>query len=224
MQSIGITYDGQRVCIAKSKRPRVITLGVGMHQLHSKLLWCDVQLSDWERALFIRNQLKLSQQAYVDYEIVQRVRQRCCLRVYAQQRQEQLQLLKQLMLSYKKITYIETVWHGLARALIQRYGLKDEVFCCFSLRDRQLSLSVHRGSLLLYYRRDSVQDQLPIYAMRRLLACYAVLPESITIQRCFYVGLVCAKKLNLDVPIELITAAASQELIPYGLALRGVDD
>lgn len=220
MESIGITYDGQQTKIEKAQGSRVVTLGLGMAQLKTALLWCDTQLDDRERVLFIRHRLRLACHTYIDYEIVHSQRQRCCLRVYAQQHDVQEKIIKQLGLSYRQIHYIETIWHGLGRAIQHNYKLADDIFCCFSMHRKRLVFSVHQHQCLLYHRSDVLQDQSPMYAMRRLLACYFATQEALTIQHCFYVGVYVNGVLPIDAPI--ITETRS-DLIPYGLALRGVD-
>ncbi len=220
MESIGITYDGQETKIKKAQGSRIVTLGLGMAQLTTALLWCDTQLDDRERILFIRNRLRLTPKTYVDYEVVHQQRLRCCLRVYAQKRDVQEKIIKQLGLSYRHIHYIETIWHGLGRALLHIYKLKDAAFCCLSMYRKRLVLSVHRDQCLLYQRNDVLRNQQPIYAMRRMLACYFATQEALKIQHCFCVGVNADGSLPIDAPMIVETRP---DLISYGLALRGID-
>lgn len=210
-----ITQTGERV--RSSVRPQKTYIGVSFEMFSAKRLWVDDALTDAERVLFIKNQFSDVAFYSVDYEVIDRDAGRVLLHAYA---------LHQNYL-FKKATAVETVLHGLGRALRHMHDCGG-TYQCVSIFEQYIVLSVHRDDCIYFFVKEYFkQSKEVIYAIRRAMERYYA-SRPIAVDQCFFVNFTQDKELAVCAEVDFaatvtwIDEEAKEWLIAYGLACRGL--
>lgn len=195
-----------------------VVFGIDYNKLLTKRVWVDQNLTDRERVAF----LKENDQSYLDYEEIDYDHQRVCLHSFSIDKQ----ILNNDLIQLKKINLVpsrvETILHGLARAIVNIKKIHDQVLQFLLVYDDYALSVVFKDQQLIYFKRSNTHSE-PLFAIREVLQYYRCDPQEIEVDQGFYInysqntsfdGLV---PYEFDVPCKKIDFDTAQWLIPFGL-------
>ncbi len=211
-----ITHSGERVDAAL--KPKKIYVGVRMDQFSARRIWVDEALTDAERILFLKTIFSRRSFYTIDYEIIARDNGRVLLHAFALHEK----------LKGRRIAAVETVLHGLGRAILHLYACAM-AYQCVCLYPHHLLLTVHRNECLYYFVEEAFKSNSDITrALRRALERFDA-SQPIRVEHCFFADFAQGPGLIIDplleavaIPTTWIEPASLHGLVAYGLACRGL--